>query len=96
LYLDADYTRRGVQRVEARRCWFQRSELVHFSKIHSVGKLKSGNLPGMELHFQIRLQDGNVDGFTLSGVRALSADAVELHIPVMRFYEFVYDRIHDV
>jgi hypothetical protein len=75
---------------------FQRDELVDFSKIHPIGKLKSGNLPGMELHFKIRLQNGNVDGFTLSGVRALGADAIELHIPVMRFYEFIYDRIHDV
>ena len=103
MYLDADYTHGGGQcnnRVRfLRLCWLAfggNSEgSVHFGKIHAVGELQPGNLPRVELHFQVRLEDGNVEGFALRGARALSADPVEFHVAVMSFYEFVYDRVHD-
>jgi hypothetical protein len=70
------------------------NQLVDFRKIHAISKLQSRNLAGMELHFQIGLQNGNVDGFPLSRVRALRADLVQFQVAVMRLYKFVNDRIH--
>jgi hypothetical protein len=70
--------------------------LVHFGKVHAVSKLQSGNLLGVELHFQVSLQYGDVQGFTFSGTGALGPDPVQFHIAVMRFYEFIYDRVHGV
>lgn len=71
-----------------------RGALVDFSKIHAISKLQAGNLLGMELHFQIRLQNGDVERFTFSRTRAFRADAVQFQVTVMRFYEFIYDRVH--
>jgi hypothetical protein len=68
--------------------------LVDFGEIHAVSELKAGNLAGMKLHFQVCLQDGNVNGLTLCRVRALGTDLVQFHVAVMRLYEFVYDGVH--
>jgi hypothetical protein len=70
--------------------------LVDFGKIHAIGKLQSGNLFGVELHFQVSLQDGNVQRFTFRGTGALGPNPVQFHIAVMRFYKFIYDRVHGV
>lgn len=70
--------------------------LVDFGKVHAVGKLQSGNLLGVELHFQVSLQYGNVQGFAFSGTGALRPDPVQFHIAVMRFYKLIYDRVHGV
>ena len=93
MYLDADYTHRGVQgknRVD------EGGLLVDFGKIHAVSELQSGNLFGVELHFQVSLQDGDVQGFTFSGTGALGPDPVQFHVAVMCFYKFIYYRVHGV
>jgi hypothetical protein len=102
LYLDADYTQRGGQcNNRVGLCSFIGSLggnpylSVDFGKIHAVGKLQPGDLPRVELHFQISLQDGDVEGFALRRTRALGTDPVEFHVAVMSFYKFIYDRIHD-
>ena len=70
--------------------------LVHFGKVHAVGVLQAGDLPGMELHFKIRRHDRYVDRLALRGAGAFGTNAVEFQIPVMGKDEFVYDSVHSV
>jgi hypothetical protein len=84
-YLEADDTLRGV-------CW--KSFLVSFGKIHAVGELQTGDLPGVKLHFQVSRQNGDMNRFPFRRRRALGTDAVEFHIPVVGLDEFVDDRVH--
>lgn len=68
--------------------------LINFGEIHAIGKLQPRDLPRVKLNFQVGAQDGDVNGFALRRALALGADAVEFQVTIMRFHEFVYDRIH--
>jgi hypothetical protein len=68
--------------------------LVYVGEIHAVGELQAGYLARVELDFQVSLQDGNVDRFALCRALALGANAIQLHIAVMGFDEFVDDGVH--
>jgi len=68
--------------------------LIYFGEVHAVRVLQPGDLPRMELHFQIRRHDRNVDGLALRRVGALGANAVKFNVPVMGLHEFVDDVIH--
>lgn len=68
--------------------------LVHFGEVHAVSVLQTGDLPGMELHFQIRRHDRYVDRLALRGVGAFGANAVKLYISIMGLHEFVDDLVH--
>lgn len=68
--------------------------LIDFGEVHSVGVLKTGDLPGMELDFQIGGQNGDVHRFTLCGAGAVDARAVQFHIAVMGEDKLVNDGVH--
>jgi len=50
--------------------------LVHFGKIHAVGKLQAGDLPGVVLNFQICRHQRNVNRLALSRAAAFGTNAV--------------------
>jgi len=71
-----------------------RAGLIYFGEVHTVRVLQPGDLPRMELHFQICRHDRDVDGLTLRRVGALGANAVKLNVPVMGLHEFINDIVH--
>jgi len=76
--------------------WSFSSLLVDFGKIHAVGKLQAGNLPGVVLHLQICRHQRNVNRLALRGAGAFGANAVKFQIPVMGLHEFIYDSVHSL
>ena len=68
--------------------------LVHFGKIHAVGKLQAGNLPGVVLDLQICRHQRNVNRLALRGAGAFGTNAVKFQIPVVGLHEFIYDSVH--
>jgi hypothetical protein len=104
-YLDANREKKGVYRETERarsRAGDQRRTLgagkpallVYFGKIHAVSVLQSGDLPRVELHFQVRRHNGNVDRLALRRVGAFGANTIKFNIPVMCLHEFVDDVVH--
>src|SRR5262245_45638868 len=69
--------------------------LVDFGEVHAISELQAGNLARPMLHFQIGLEQFDVDHLALHGGYAFGAHAVQGEIAVMGFDELAYDRIHD-
>jgi hypothetical protein len=68
--------------------------LVHFGKVHAVGKLQAGDLPGVVLDLKICRHQRNVNRLALSGAAAFGTNAIKFQIPVMGHHEFIYDSVH--
>jgi hypothetical protein len=90
----------GLYRGEAERLPGREGDraggLVHFGKIHAISVLQTGDLLGVELHFQIGRHDRNMDRLALRGVGAFGANAVKFQIPVMGLHEFIDDCVHGI
>jgi hypothetical protein len=71
------------------------NRLVAFGEIHAVSELQSGYLAGAVVHFQVGLEQFDVDHLALHGALTLSADAVQGQIAIMGFDELTHDGIHD-
>jgi len=67
---------------------------VRFAEIHAVGKLQAGNLPRVVLDFKVGFEQFDIDLFPLYGTAALSTDAVEREITVVRFHKFPDHVVH--
>ena len=71
------------------RCWHTTShnDLVDVREVHSVSVLQAGNVSRVVLHLKIGAKDGHVNGFTLGGVLAFDADAIQFQISIVRLNE---------
>lgn len=68
--------------------------LVYLGEVHAVGELQPGDLPRVELHFQIRRHERNVNRLALCRAGAFGANAVKFHITIMGLHEFINDSVH--
>ena len=85
---------RGWDRTYARRSLSATSSLVYFGEVHAVGELQPGDLPRVELHFQIRRHERNVNRLALCRAGAFGANAVKFHITIMGLHEFINHSVH--
>lgn len=61
--------------------------LIHICEVHAVSVLQAGNVSRVVLHLKIGAKDGHMNGFTLGGVLAFDADAIQFQISIVRLDE---------
>jgi len=92
---EGNWTKRGEPALPSGCCEGARAaQSVGFGEIHAIGKLQTGNLAGVVLHFQVGLQNLDIDDLALCRAVALRPDIFQGEVAIMGFDEFTDTGVH--